>query len=251
MSQLMNQRLKGRRILVTGGSRGIGAGIARRLASEGAQVAITYSSSEAKARAVVSDLPGEGHNVCAMNVADESSVKAGFSEILTEWGGLDGLVNNAGITQDQLLLRMKSEQFDAVISTNLRGTFLCTREALKPLLKSPAPAIVNISSVIGHTGNAGQANYSASKAGIEAFSRSVALEMASRKIRVNCVAPGFIVTEMTNELNEAQKASIMSRIPLGTLGKVSDVAACVAFLLSDEAEYITGQTLAVNGGLSM
>ncbi len=246
------RRLEKRQIVVTGASRGIGAGIARRLAAEGAQVAITYSSNRSSAEAVLASLEGTSHMVVELNVADEESVKRAFDEVLSHFGGLNALVNNAGITQDQLLLRMKSGDFDRVIQTNLRGAFLCTKAAMKPLLKSPGGgSVVNITSVIGQTGNAGQSNYSASKAGIEAFSKSIALEMGSRAIRVNCVAPGFIVTEMTDQLTEDQKEAILQKVPLRTLGQVDDVSAAVAFLVSDEAKYITGHTLNVNGGLYM
>lgn len=243
--------LEGRKYIVTGGSRGIGAGIVKHLAAQGAQVAFTFTSRPDAAEQVLSQLKGSGHKMINMNVADAASVEAGMSEILSHFGSLDGLVNNAGITRDQLLLRMKSEDFDAVINANLKGTFLCCQSVLKPLLKARAGSIVNITSVIGHSGNPGQANYAASKAGVEAFSKSLALEIASRGIRVNCVAPGFIATEMTDQLNDTQKNSIMEKIPLGKIGDVSDVAACVEFLLSDGSRYMTGQTLHVNGGLYM
>lgn len=243
--------LTGRKFIVTGGSRGIGAGIVKHLASLGAQVAFTFTSRPDAAEQVLSELKGSGHKMLKMDVADASSVEAGMAEILKAFGNIDGLVNNAGITRDQLLLRMKNEDFDAVINANLKGTFLCCQTVLKPMLKARAGSIVNITSVIGHSGNAGQANYAASKAGIEAFSKSLALEIASRGIRVNCVAPGFIGTEMTDQLNDAQKTAIMEKIPLGKIGDVNDVAACVEFLLSDGSRYMTGQTLHVNGGLYM
>lgn len=247
--QPTGQRLKGKRIVVTGSSRGIGAGIAKWLASEGAAVVVTYSSNEAAAKQVVSGLPGSGHLCLPLNVADEASVDAFFSQVL-DGGALHGFVNNAGITRDQLILRMKTDDFDAVMATNLRGTFLCTRAAVKAMFKSKtAGSIVSITSVIGEMGNAGQANYAASKAGVEGMTKSLAKEVASRGIRLNCVAPGFIVTEMTAALNEDQKAKIQQEIPLGTLGEAEDIAAATAYLLSDEARYITGHTLSVNGGL--
>jgi len=246
-----SRRFEGKAILVTGSSRGIGAAIARRLAAEGARVAISYSSNPDGAEKVLASLPGTGHIKLAINVADEASVLAAFEQILKSFGQLDGLVNNAGITKDQLLLRMKVEDFLSVIDTNLKGAFLCTRAAIKMMIKARAGSIVNITSVIGEMGNAGQSNYAASKAGIEGFSKSIALEVASRGVRVNCLAPGFIVTEMTDALSEQQKAGILSKVPLNQLGDVEDVAAATAFLLSSDAKYITGHTLSVNGGLYM
>jgi 3-oxoacyl-[acyl-carrier protein] reductase len=243
--------LAGKKIMVTGSSRGIGAGIARLLADEGARVCITYSSSEAQAREVLASLKGSGHLMVALQVGDEASVTAAFATVLEAFGGLDGLVNNAGITRDQLLLRMKEEDFQAVLDTNLKGTFLCTKAVLKPMMKARAGSIVNITSVIGQSGQAGQANYAASKAGTEAFAKSIAQEVGSRGIRVNCVAPGFIVTDMTDKLSEDQKNAILAKIPLEKLGATDDVAHAVAFLLSDKARYITGHTLSVNGGLYM
>jgi 3-oxoacyl-[acyl-carrier protein] reductase len=243
------KRLIGKRIVVTGSSRGIGAGIATWLASEGASIVVTYSSNEAAAQKVVASLPGSGHSCLPLNVADEASVDAFFTKAL-EGGALHGLVNNAGITRDQLILRMKTDDFDAVIGTNLRGAFLCARAAIKAMFKAKiAGSIVSITSVIGEMGNAGQSNYAASKAGVEGLTKSLAKEVASRGIRLNCVAPGFIVTEMTAALTDDQKTKIQSGIPLGTLGETEDIAAATAFLLSDEARYITGHTLSVNGGL--
>lgn len=245
------QTLRGKNIFVTGGSRGIGAGIARFAAQAGARVALSYTSRREDGEAVMSSLQGDGHFCVPLNVADSGSVEQAFEEIFGKFERLDGLVNNAGITRDQLLLRMKDEDFDAVIQTNLRGTYLCTKAALKPMLKARSGSIVNISSVIGQMGNAGQANYAASKAGIEGFTRAIALEVASRGIRANCVAPGFIVTEMTDALDDKQKEAIQNRIPLGRLGSVDDVASATAYLLSDLSTYITGQVLQVNGGMYM
>ncbi len=244
-------RLMGYKIMVTGASRGIGAGIARKCAEEGARVVLTYSSKPELAEKVLGDLPGAGHMILQMDVRDPDSVKQGFEKALKELGGLDGLVNNAGITADQLLLRMKPEDFDSVVQTNLRGTFLCTKEAVRPMMKARKGAIVNITSVIGQMGQAGQANYAASKAGIEAFSKSVAQELASRNIRSNCVAPGFIETDMTAALSGDQREGIIKNIPLGCIGTAEDVANAVCFLLSDESRYVTGHTLSVNGGLYM
>ena len=243
--------LKGKRIIVTGSSRGIGAGLAMALAAKGARVAVTFSSNAASAEKVMSELPGEGHLLVNLNVASSESVDTAFGEILEKFGGVDGLVNNAGITKDQLLMRMKDEDFDSVISTNLRGAYLCTKAVMRPMMKARAGSIVNVSSVVGQMGNPGQSNYSASKAGLEGFTRSVALEIASRGIRVNAVAPGFIVTDMTDALDEKQKEAIQSKIPLQRLGSVDDIAHSVAFLLSDASLYITGQVLQVNGGLYM
>lgn len=249
-----SKNLEQKRILVTGGSRGIGAGIARELAARGASVAITYASREDAAKAVLESLPkpsGAPHMAVQLNLSDEASVEKALETILEKWQGLDGLVNNAGMTKDGLLLRMKTEDFDQVINANLRGTFLVTRACLKTFMKARAGSIVHITSIIGATGNAGQANYAASKAGVESFSRSVALEMASRNVRSNCVAPGFINTEMTEILNDAQKTAILAKIPLGRIAETQEVAAPVAFLLSDESRYVTGHTLSVNGGMFM
>lgn len=243
------KRLQGKRVAVTGSSRGIGAAIAKWLADEGASVVVTYSSNEAAAKAVVGNLGGSNHLCLPLNVADEASVDSFFEKTLAA-GVLDGFVNNAGITRDQLILRMKTEDFDAVLATNLRGTFLCSRAAVKAMLKGKIRgSIVNITSVVGEMGNAGQANYAASKAGVEGLTKSLAKEVASRGIRLNCIAPGYIVTEMTGALTDEQKAKFQTAIPLGALGEPEDVAAATAFLLSDEARYITGHTLSVNGGL--
>lgn len=243
--------LKDKRILVTGSSRGIGAHTAQFLANQGARVVVTYGRSKEKAEELFKTLPGEGHLLIPFNVSDEDSIKEGFNTITKEMGGLDGLVNNAGITRDQLLLRMKESEFDDVIQTNLRGTFLCTKLAVKIMMKAKKGSIVNITSVIGQAGGSGQANYAASKAGVEAFSKSIAQEVGSRNIRVNCIAPGFIATDMTDELPEERKQAILSVVPLKSIGEPIDVAHSVAFLLSDESKYITGQTINVNGGMYM
>lgn len=243
--------LQGQKIIVTGGSRGIGASIVKRLAEEGAQVCFTYSSREEAAAEVAKSLPGEGHFYLKLDVSNETSVNEAMEQISSRWPQVDGLVNNAGITKDQLLLRMKTEDFDAVMNTNLRGTFLMTKALTKIMMKARKGSIVNITSVIGQTGNAGQANYAASKAGTEAFSKSVALEIASRGVRVNCIAPGFIGTEMTEAMTEDAKNKILPKIPLASIGEGVDVANAVRFLLSDDSKYITGQTINVNGGLFM
>jgi len=245
------QVLTNQKVFVTGGSRGIGASIVKTLAERGAQVAFTYSSREDAAKKLLSELPGSGHFCVQMNTADEASVEAAVSQTMEKFGNIDGVVNNAGITKDGLLLRMKSEDFDAVVNTNLRGTFLVTKAFLKPMIKARKGSIVNITSVIGQTGNPGQANYAASKAGIEAFSRSAAQEVGSRGIRINCIAPGFIGTEMTEILSEDQKKSILSQIPMERIADPTEVATVVSFLLSEDSKYITGHTLSVNGGMFM
>lgn len=243
--------LLGKKIFVTGGSRGIGASIVQVLAEKGAQVAFSFSSREESAQKILSSLPGTGHMIVQMDISKEDSVTAAVEKVVAHFGEVDGIVNNAGVTKDQLLLRMKTEDFDSVIQTNLRGTFLVTRGFLKPLIKARKGSIVNITSIIGQTGNAGQANYAASKAGTEAFCKSIAQEVASRNVRVNCVAPGFINTEMTEVLTDDQKNGILSKIPLGTIADPKEIAYAVSFLLSDESKYITGHTLSVNGGMYM
>lgn len=244
-------QLEGKTVLVTGSSRGIGAKTAQHLADLGMRVAVTYGRSKDKAEEIYNSLSGDGHLLLPFNVSDEESIKEGFDLISKEFSGLDGLVNNAGITRDQLILRMKEEDFDQVMSTNLRGVFLCTKLAVKTMMKARKGSIVNITSVIGQMGGAGQANYAASKGAVEAFSKSIAQEVGSRNIRVNCVAPGFIATDMTEELPEDRKEAILSSVPLNSIGEPIDVAHSVAFLLSDESKYITGQTISVNGGLYM
>lgn len=248
--QNLTTSLQGKRVVVTGGSRGIGASIVRCLAESGAQVAFTFTSREEAAAEVARSLPGEGHFYVKMDIASEESVDQAAGQILAKWPEIHGLVNNAGITKDTLLLRMKAEDFSAVVDTNLKGTFLVTKAFTKVLMKNKG-SIVNITSVIGQTGNAGQANYAASKAGTVGFTKSVALELASRGVRANCVAPGFIGTEMTHVLNEDQKKKILEKVPLGTMGEGRDVAQAVRFLLSDESRYVTGHTLSVNGGMFM
>lgn len=244
-------QLEGKKILVTGGSRGIGASIVKTLASRGASVGFTYSSREDSAMALLKELPGSGHFTAQLNTSDEASVDRFVQLSLEKFGEIDGLVNNAGITKDGLLLRMKPEDFDQVIQTNLRGTFLLTKGFLKSMIKARKGSIVNITSVIGQTGNAGQANYAASKAGIEAFARSAAQEVASRGIRINNIAPGFIATEMTAVLSEDQKKAIMEKIPMARMAEAEEVATVVAFLVSEDSKYMTGHTLSVNGGMFM
>lgn len=244
-------RLEGKKYFITGGSRGIGAAIVKHLASQGATVAFSYAARKDAAEAVLASLPGNGHMIVPLDIQAEASVQEASQAVLSTFGDVDGLVNNAGITKDQLLLRMKSEDFESVVRANLLGTFLVTQSFLKPMLKARKGSIVNITSVIGQTGNAGQANYAASKAGIEGLSKSTALELASRNIRVNCVAPGFIATDMTQSLTADQKTRILEKIPLGRIAEADEVAKAVAFLLSDDSQYITGHTLSVNGGMFM
>ncbi len=241
--------LVGKKIFVTGGSRGIGAAIVTYLANQGAEVCFTYSSNETLAHELLKTLPGSGHLCMKLDVSNESNVDTVISDIVTKWQGIDGVVNNAGITKDQLLLRMKSEDFQNVMQTNLNGVFYVTKAFSKTMLKARCGSFVNISSVIGATGNAGQSNYAASKGGLEAFTKSVALEFASRGIRANCVAPGYIKSDMTAALSAEQLKGFSDRIPLARPGESTEVAAAVAFLLSDAASYITGQTLHVNGGM--
>ncbi|MBC7420761.1 MAG: 3-oxoacyl-[acyl-carrier-protein] reductase [Bdellovibrio sp.] len=241
--------LSNKKFFVTGGSRGIGAAIVKTLAGAGAQVAFTYSTNQAKAEELLACLPGSGHKIFQLDVADSMAIEKVIAEVITYFGDIDGVVNNAGITRDQLLLRMKSEDFRKVISTNLTGVFSVTKAFSRTMLKSRKGSFVNISSVIGSVGNAGQANYAASKGGLEAFTKSVALEFASRGIRANCVAPGYIKSDMTDALSEEQLKMFTDKIPLSRAGEGFEVANTVAFLLSDAASYITGQTLHVNGGM--
>lgn len=239
-------------VFVTGASRGIGAGIVKLLASQGASLAFSYASNKKAAEEVLDSLEGDQHMILQMDVSQEESVEKGVQKVLDHFGHIHALVNNAGVAQDQLLLRLSAKAFDEVISINLKGTFLCTKTVMKFMLRAKKGSIVNITSVVGQTGNAGQSNYSASKAGIEAFTKSVAREVASRGIRVNCVAPGYIQTEMTDRLSEKQKQEIIfNKVPMKKMGQVEDVAQAVSYLISEDASYVTGQTLGVNGGMYM
>lgn len=241
--------LNNKKFFVTGGTRGIGAGVVKILAGFGAHVAFTYSTNETKALELLNSLPGSDHHCYQLDVTNTESVELIATQVLKIWPEIDGVVNNAGITKDQLLLRMKTEAFNQVIQTNLTGVFSVTKSFSKAMLKNRKGAFVNISSVIGSTGNAGQSNYAASKGGLEAFTKSIALELASRGIRANCVAPGYINSDMTQALTTDQIRAFNEKIPLQRAGEARDVAQAVAFLLSDAASYITGQTLHVNGGM--
>ncbi|WP_041334817.1 MULTISPECIES: 3-oxoacyl-[acyl-carrier-protein] reductase [unclassified Roseiflexus] len=245
--------LKDRIAVVTGGSRGIGRAIAMTLAAAGATVVVNYQRNAAAADETVAAITAA--DGAAISIQADVSVSADverlFKTVLDQYGTVDILVNNAGITRDTLLLRMKEDDFDTVIDTNLRGVYLCTKAALRPMTRARSGRIINITSVVGLIGNAGQSNYAAAKAGIIGFTRAVAREMASRGITVNAVAPGYIETELTAGLGEQVRAAILEAIPLGRLGTPQDVANLVCFLASDAAAYITGQTLTVDGGMVM
>ena len=243
--------LNGKTALVTGASRGIGRAIALRLAEDGANVAVIYAGSADKAEAVVNEITALGVNAKAYrcNVADSTAVNETVKAVTNDLGKIDILVNNAGITRDGLMLRMKDEDFDAVLDTNLKGAFNTIRACYSGFIRKKSGRIINISSVSGIMGNAGQANYSASKAGVIGLTKSVARELASRGITCNAVAPGFIQTDMTENLGDNNP--LLNSIPLGRMGKPEDIAAAVAFLASDSAAYITGEVLKVDGGLAI
>lgn len=245
--------LEGKVALVTGASRGIGRAVALTLAKEGAKVAINYAGNEAAAEEVKKEIEALGKDaiIVKANVADSAEVEAMVDKTIAELGGLDILVNNAGITQDGLLMRMKEEQWDAVLNTNLKGIFNCTKAATKYMMKKRSGKIVNMSSVVGIMGNAGQANYAAAKAGVIGFSKSTAKELASRGITVNVIAPGCIDTDMTAVLPDKVKEAMLATIPLARLGKPQDIADAVVFFVSDNAAYITGQVICVDGGMVM
>lgn len=243
--------MKDKIALVTGGSRGIGKEIALGLASRGANVAITYNSNESLAQEVVEEIKELGVKAIAIqgNSAIEEDVNTIVSKVEEELGTIDILVNNAGITKDNLIIRMKSEDWDDVLNVNLKGVFLTTKAVVRSMMKKRYGKIINISSVVGVSGNAGQGNYAASKAGVIGFTKSMAKELASRGIRVNAVAPGFIKTDMTDVLKDEIKEELLRNIPLGTLGDPKDIANAVNFLASQESDYITGQVINVNGGM--
>ncbi len=244
------KELKGSAALVTGGSRGIGLAIARSLAEGGARVAV-ISRDERRSEAAAGSLAGDGHLGCRCDVSDEAEVRETVQAVEASLGPIDILVNNAGITRDNLLLRMRDEEWDEVMDVNLKGTFILTRTVARGMMKRRNGCIINISSVVGLTGNAGQANYAASKAGLLGFTKSVARELASRGVRCNAIAPGFIETDMTAELTETAVTELASRIPLGRLGTPEDVAGVARFLAGPWACYITGQVLTVDGGMVM
>ena len=244
--------LKDKVALVTGASQGIGRATSSALAEAGARVAVAARSAE-KLSSLVSEIQAAGGEALAvpMDVSDPGQVKSGFQQILAKFGKLDILVNNAAITRDTLALRMKLEDWDAVLRTNLTGAHLCIQQALGAMLRQRSGRIINLTSVVAETGNAGQANYVASKAGLIGLTRAIAVEVASRSITVNAIAPGFVETPMTNPLPKELKDKMKSLIPLGRFGTDRDVAAAIVFLASDEAGYITGQVLDVNGGMHM
>ena len=234
--------------LVTGGSRGIGRAIAETLAGQGWTIAVVGRGLEG-AQTAASELPGDGHAGFACDVSDPEQATATVAAVTAELGPIAALINNAGVTRDNILLRMKDEEWDDVMAINLKGAFNMTRACTRPMMKARDGVIINVTSVIGLIGNAGQANYAASKAGLVGFTKSVAKELASRGVRCNAVAPGFIRTDMTAELGEDQVEGLLSAIPLGRLGDPGDVAGLVRFLVSDEARYITGQVISVDGGM--
>ena len=245
--------LSGRTALVTGGSRGIGRAIALRLAGQGADVAFSYRGNEAAAQATVGDIEALGRKGLAVqaDVSDAEAADGLVKAVIDAFGKVDILVNNAGITRDDLIMRMSVEAFREVLETNLFGAFYMTKAVTRPMLKAKGGRIVNITSVSGQAGQTGQANYSAAKAGLIGLTKATARELASRSITCNAVAPGFVLTELTQDLPEALQAEITSRTPLGRFGTTEEIANAVAFLASDDAAFITGQVLAVDGGLVM
>jgi 3-oxoacyl-[acyl-carrier protein] reductase len=246
-------KLQGKAALVTGASRGIGREIALELARQGADVAVNYAGSEAKAQEVVEEIRALGREAFAVqaDVANGEAVQEMVKQTIERFGKLDILVNNAGITRDNLLMRMKDEEWDAVINTNLKGVFLCTKAVTRQMMKQRSGRIINIASIVGVSGNAGQANYVAAKAGVIGLTKTAAKELASRGITVNAVAPGFITTDMTDKLTEDVKKGMLAQIPLARFGEPEDVAKVVSFLASDDSKYMTGQTLHVDGGMVM
>ncbi len=239
--------------LVTGGSRGIGAAICQRLARDGFYVFINYSSNEGRAREVLSQIEANGGagELCGFDVSNSAQVEEKLGALAKSHGPLEVLVNNAGIAIDGLLVRLKDADLDRTLDVDLKGAIYCTREAAKQMMRARKGSIVQVSSVIGQMGNAGQAAYSAAKSGLIGFSKSVAKELAGRNVRVNVIAPGFIETEMTQGLTETQKQDYLRTIPLGVAGSADDVASMAAFLSSDQSRYVTGQVIGVNGGLYM
>ncbi len=239
--------------LVTGGSRGIGRSIAKALAGKGMAVAVNYSTNAGAAGEVVAEIEEAGGKAVAVgaDVSDVDQVEAMFQRVTNQLGPVTVLVNNAGITKDNLLLRMSVDDFDTVIAVNLRSTFLCTKTAMRSMLKAKWGRVVSIASVAGVSGNPGQANYAASKAGVIGFSKSIAKEVGARGITVNVVAPGFISTDMTDSLDDSARSGALDAITLGRFGATDEIAATVAFLTSDDAAYITGQVISVDGGITL
>ena len=246
-------RLEGKRALITGASRGIGRAVALRLATDGASVAVNYNAGETEAQAVADEIAAAGGRAVVLqgDVAAARQADGLIEAAAGALGGIDILVNNAGITRDGLLMRLSEDDWNAVLDTNLKGAFLCTRAAVRPMLRQRRGRIVNMSSVVAITGNPGQANYTAAKAGLIGFTKTVAREVASRGITVNALAPGFIETRMVDSIPEEVRKRVLERIPAGHFGAPEDVAALTAFLASDEAGYITGQVLGVDGGLGL
>ena len=245
--------LAGKVALVTGASRGIGRAVALRLAGDGAKIAINFAGNLAKAEEVKSEIETLGSEAILVqgNVAEFETVSDIVKKIVDTWGKIDILVNNAGITRDNLLLKMSEKDFDEVIATNLKGVFNCTKAVTKLMMKQRTGRIINLSSVVGLMGNISQANYAAAKAGIIGFTKSAAKEFASRNVTVNAIAPGFIETDMTDTLNDKVKEELSKNIPLGRFGSPKDVANVVAFLASEQAAYITGQVICVDGGMAI
>ncbi|MFS0763129.1 3-oxoacyl-[acyl-carrier-protein] reductase [Peribacillus phoenicis] len=245
--------LEGKKALVTGASRGIGREVALELARQGADVAINYSGSEAKANEVVEEIKALGRKAFAVqcDVANSESVTSMIKEVIEQFDRVDILVNNAGITRDNLLMRMKEDEWDSVINTNLKGVFLCTKAVTRQMMKQRSGRIINMASIVGVSGNAGQANYVAAKAGVIGLTKTTAKELASRGITVNAIAPGFISTDMTGELPEDVRKAMLDQIPLARFGDPKDIAAVASFLASDASKYMTGQTLHVDGGMVM
>ncbi|MBC51861.1 MAG: 3-oxoacyl-[acyl-carrier-protein] reductase [Chloroflexi bacterium] len=243
--------LSGKVALVTGASRGIGAVVAARLAEAGARVGVNYHASSDAATVVVDSIKKAGGEAFLVggDVSQEDKAEAVIKNLVEHFGGIDILINNAGINKDQLLIRMKPEDFDSVMNVNLRGAFLCTRYAMTHLIRQRSGRVINMSSVVGLSGNPGQANYAAAKAGLVGLTKAVAREVASRNVTVNALAPGYITTAMVDELSEETQAKILERIPMGRFGTPEDVAEAVVFLCSDGASYITGQVLTIDGGM--
>ncbi len=245
------QQLAGRVAIVTGGARGIGKAIVERFVADGARVAFTYNSSSEAATALCERLGGENAMAVACDVADPAQIDGLVEKVISAWGKIHILVNNAGITKDGLVMRMSRSDFDDVLTTNLTSAFLTTKAVLRPMMSERWGRIINISSVVGMVGNPGQANYVASKAGLIGLSKSVAREVASRNILVNCIAPGYIQSDMTDKLNDKQREDLLTLIPLKRIGQGEDIAAMAAFLASEASSYITGQVFAVDGGMTM